>query len=177
MPSTPDICRRRAPSLLPCRSGYGRRSACPDWPHLAAPPGRRGRLRPRQRLQHGRGGLRLCSWAVAVAVSCEMVAGSDGLGQLALTAAYARQEPLAWLAVLAMGRPHPKRHAAARVGTDTGAYLPGSWGRARLRHPAWTLDGPIPGGANAESISAHLSRKTSPRRAARNSRGSSITRS
>jgi ABC-type nitrate/sulfonate/bicarbonate transport system permease component len=41
--------------------------------------------------------------AVAVAVSCEMVAGSDGLGQLALTAAYARQEPLAWLAVLAMG--------------------------------------------------------------------------
>jgi ABC-type nitrate/sulfonate/bicarbonate transport system permease component len=41
--------------------------------------------------------------AVAVAVSSEMVASSDGLGHLAMSASFAHREPLAWAAVLAMG--------------------------------------------------------------------------
>jgi len=41
--------------------------------------------------------------AVAVAISSEMVASSDGLGHLAITASFSHREPLAWAAVLAMG--------------------------------------------------------------------------
>ena len=41
--------------------------------------------------------------AVAVAVSSEMVASSDGLGHLAMAASFSRRQPLAWAAVLAMG--------------------------------------------------------------------------